>query len=56
MRKGELLLEIEKTRSEMHQLAKTHSLFSGIVLAKSKQLDQLLNQYLPVNKRRHPSQ
>ena len=55
MKKGELLLEIEKTRSEMQQLARKHSLFSGIVLSKSRQLDQLLNQYTPFHNRRHAS-
>lgn len=56
MQKVELLSEIERTRNEMHQLAKKHSLFSGIVLAKSRQLDRLLNQYKPAYRKRHSAQ
>ncbi|HEX6923415.1 MAG TPA: aspartyl-phosphate phosphatase Spo0E family protein [Bacillales bacterium] len=45
MEKRELQLEIEKSRTEMNQIAKHHSLYSKKMLAISRRLDCLLNQY-----------
>ncbi|HEX7064106.1 MAG TPA: aspartyl-phosphate phosphatase Spo0E family protein [Bacillales bacterium] len=45
MRERELLLEIERSREEMNRLSKSLPLISGEVLAKSRKLDDLLNQY-----------
>lgn len=46
----ELRLEIERSRAEMNQIAEHHSLLSGKMLAKSRRLDSLLNQYQKKNR------